>query len=227
MEICINNTSYDSPPDAIVATIAHELGHLYGLHEQYNDEVKPPICNPKNVSIMDRLVPFGGEHCDGPIRGPQDIDETHVYEFHRDGYLTNWTSTKNGNEGIVEWQDEAWGERHHVIEHLYSMDGGNSYRAYKTKELLSVGNHTRIDESQWIQRTLDLTQHFRDFAGVHIVDTTYYRMCGAAYFAQMGTSGPSYCSPPIAVSNTDHNNSLLTPTPTLSLIHISEPTRPY
>ena len=53
IEICINNTSLYSPADSVVAVIAHELGHLYGLHEQYNDEVSPPVCNPSQVSIRD------------------------------------------------------------------------------------------------------------------------------------------------------------------------------
>ena len=164
--ICINNTSYYNPDDAIVSAIAHEVGHLYGLHEQYIDNVDPPACNDNKVSIMDRLVYGGGEHCDGAIRGPQTRDTNAVYDFYRDGRLSNWRARRLGDTTArIRFKDKAWAERHHVFNHMYSMDGGTQFTVFKTEEVPdNVGSHKNISDV-WLARDMSLTQHFTDFAG--------------------------------------------------------------
>lgn len=68
--IWANTRDYDFTKTGMRATITHELGHVYGLHEAYeddwfepgwdgNDDPPPGPCVPDNISIMNSAVGNG------------------------------------------------------------------------------------------------------------------------------------------------------------------------
>ena len=61
--------SYDNR----LATVAHEIGHVFGLHEAYDLDERG--CGDGADSIMDGAMPSGGTyvHCDS-LTGPEPHD---------------------------------------------------------------------------------------------------------------------------------------------------------
>lgn len=191
--VCVD-TDVQWAPGGIVSALAHEIGHLYGLHDRYYGPV-PPTCNPNEHTIMDTYIrqePYA--HCDG-LQGPalQDSQRVHLY-YHTGDYL-NFTAERDPDDlsvGEWQWQDASWAEERHQMQ-WYWWTG-----------------------SQWIQYTQD---HIRHHTGSHIdieypgyqdpsrtIDRedypppqgppwpTWHIACGDAWFAAWGTTGTWRCS---------------------------------
>ena len=121
--ICINKEVEWVNDDALISAVAHEIGHMYGLHEAYRDYSSPTpsagtptvtptptpsagtptvtptsMCNPYRTSIMDGYVgEKGSEHCDGLTAPDEDEDVANVYLAYRDGTLANFTASRTTN----------------------------------------------------------------------------------------------------------------------------------
>lgn len=170
--ICINpNPNPGNPPGnsdwtavGRTAIISHELGHSYGLHEQY---IPGGQCWPYTTSVMDtaRLnanVQF--EPCDtvpdyGLVQGPTLLDLQRVQAYWMQGdnghYRTgdviifgvaSTPSNPNhyGHRTIAEfkWADFTWTEAYHLIAVYFSPDNINWGAPFLTQDIYpEVGAH--------------------------------------------------------------------------------------
>lgn len=133
--------------DVLTGAIAHEIGHLFGLHDRYYmwqpepGVPDPPIlsaCNPDEVTIMDTCNvwwdPQEGKlrilgHCDG-LTGPDQEDIDRVDPYWGEGELASWTAEVYGSPSVLSmnWRDRAWTECHANLHYYYW--NGNSWVHY-------------------------------------------------------------------------------------------------
>ncbi len=89
VRIWVDTDGYRYTPLGMRDTIAHELGHVYGLHEQYLNDASYSlgsiVCNPSVTSVMNMFVRdstgavAGG--CGG-VNGPAQQDNNNAHEFY-------------------------------------------------------------------------------------------------------------------------------------------------
>ena len=166
-DICINDEVEWVNNDAMISAIAHELGHMYGLHEAYRDSTPTPAagtpsptpaanqCNHDITSIMDAHVGrLGSEHCDG-LTTPTAKDVENVYLAYRDGTLANFTASRTTNErgkDVIRfgWNDHAWGEREHEVLFYFNVespsgtpnpDNSKTVQFARSRNAMGVGRH--------------------------------------------------------------------------------------
>ena len=213
-QICLSNVElwlhYDEHK---IGALVHELGHLYGLHEQYIDERTLGACNSASYSVMDGSS--SGGPCDGS--SPLTADINRVNHFYQRGSLTDFTQVNNGDgTGKVTWLDSAWAEKSHLVWTAYRLSSQHKWKPYGTYDYHSwVGGHkdSGLNKHFRLKATLDLTRHQDDNPGVRLPDVSQYVLCGRPITAQYG-NGDVTCSDYIEVSNAAHNAAIPTPTPT-------------
>jgi hypothetical protein len=178
---------------AKVQALAHEIGHLYGLHEQYRWDGE---CNPAKYSVMDTMTGYydgqGRAHvtggCDG-LSGPSTTDENNVNAYWGQGSLTNWGSSADGSIGIYTYLDESWAETHHNLQAFY-WNGSSCVFYNQQNRSSSVGLHK------------DFPDYLGYFSLLEARDRTDYGapagwhcLCGWPYFVQWDVMGSWTCSP--------------------------------
>ena len=194
--------------------LVHELGHAYGLHEQYDDtDPDDPSRNGSVSSVMDAAT--SKSHCDTGT--PTTTDILNVIKFYERGTLTDFTQVNNGDgTGTVTWLDSAWAEKGHEAWTAYRLSSTHDWKSYGRYDYHdSTGGHkdSGLNAYYRLKATLDLTTHQKANPGVRLPDVSQYVLCGRVVTAQYG-GGRVTCSDYIEVSNAAHNNSLPTPTPT-------------
>jgi hypothetical protein len=101
--------------DTLIGMVNHEIGHLYGLHEQY-DEGPPPTCGSGPASVMDVVG------CDSIY--PTATDVSRVQAFYDVAPAANagayvWPS---GERADWYWTDVSWSESQYIV-NTYRSDG--------------------------------------------------------------------------------------------------------
>ena len=84
--------------NGLIAILAHETSHLYGLGERYIEF--PCACNSGEKTVMSggTLVIGLQDHCDG-ITGLEPIYDDRVTDYYIDGGIANFTATASGSVG--------------------------------------------------------------------------------------------------------------------------------
>jgi len=130
--------------DVITGAIAHEIGHLFGLHDRCYIETDPDphsVCNPNEVTIMDTALPLVWDPqeekwwvlglCDG-LTGPAQIDIDRVDSYWGEGELASWDAEVYPLPPsllIMEWRDRGWSECHSNLQYFYW--DGNRWVCYE------------------------------------------------------------------------------------------------
>jgi hypothetical protein len=100
---------------------SHEVGHIYGLHERYNDTGGSPFCNSE-TTLMDGAIEVhdplkSAVHCDDSVLSydPATIDDIRAYTFY---YLQPATLTYSqgvGSTYVVHFRDQNWAEADYAL----------------------------------------------------------------------------------------------------------------
>lgn len=195
------------------AAIAHELGHLYGLHERYIDQ--PTVAsNPSELSVMDRSF-------DDLQEGPTIVDKTrvrafwgksdYVYEGNGVYYLwkkgdlsitatTYWDYSISKYKAAFTWRDLAWTEQVHQMGAYWGYEDTSENppvivwdtTPFLTKTYLeNIGLHLflggdKTDLGDTYMEDIIIPRDFKP-AG-------YFRMCGSPYFVGVQEWGSFRCS---------------------------------
>lgn len=133
-------------------TIAHELGHIYGLGEVYDEDTN--ACDPDVTSIMDGNTTQGGYYvpCD-IVYGPADLDAKRVKAFWGgwdSGTPENLKRSEpissaigQGTWIITPWQDFAWAEQVHQMDWYWSYSSSGPFNNWYRGETVTndIGVH--------------------------------------------------------------------------------------
>ena len=215
--ICIDDTTNfeTKTHKAIRGTIAHEIGHVYGLNERYlhptpTPGVPPKFCNDAEVTIMDAALIVAGSgavgQCDG-IDVPQTVDINRVKKLYSEGSLKNFTVTGNRilhpTSATFGWVDHAWAEEYHKLTYYYFDANNDKWIGFHTQRITDgVGSHHDIPRAAGgpPDRLYELDIEFssRDYSAkpgsVNLPRRTQYKICGAPYFKPFNKLGDSGCS---------------------------------
>ena len=210
MDICLNINTNWVDDDHKVNALGHEVGHLYGLNDQYNHNTN--ACNPTENTVMD------GDSGTGPCDSgyPTDSDATRVAQYFEYGGFVEFSTTIRQNAATVSWSDDAWAEKDHVTWAAYRLSPTHDWVPFgRIDKTAYVGQHRNmpIIPLKRHKMEIDLTKHQKDNPGVVLPPVSQYAVCGRVTNAQYGP-GTTACADVTDVSNTDYNNSLPTPTPT-------------
>ena len=128
------------------AAVAHELGHIYGLHERYQET--PQDCNASETTIMDALVEVSGYlfHCDF-LTGPVSIDDSRVTSYWSDGAYSSFAGTPFGTAGLWAWKNDAWTPRYHRV-YYYWYDPSTGWVNYEFKAITADIGVPRVTEDR-------------------------------------------------------------------------------
>lgn len=117
-------------PGARQATIAHELGHVLGLGEQYwrNHQNSHDLTCSMKQTLMDANWPINGlmMPCSQYGYGPQFQDVNNVYLFHPTGSIGNLMVTPRYPDPYkvrINYNDYDWDEMVHILDVWWTSDG--------------------------------------------------------------------------------------------------------
>ncbi|MBM3156158.1 MAG: hypothetical protein FJ004_02605 [Chloroflexi bacterium] len=161
---------------ALIGCIAHEIGHLLGLHERYG-----AACNAVEVTIMDAML-GKLQTCDG-LQGPSALDEKRIYEFWAKGNMPI-TGAGCGTVGTWMWKDLSWAENRYSFGIWYWNGNGWTWY-YGNEHLENVGTHFSYDNYRNLLEEVN-RQTYGAPAGSHCA-------CGHSYFPKFNTNGTWQC----------------------------------
>ncbi len=181
--ICVSNTtSYGT--NGRLAVIAHEMGHAYGLHEQYLDQQTPSACNNAVVSIMDTGTGSPLVHCDS-LTGPALHDENNVDAYWSLGQMEAITHSYSAPNVKIQWEDGAWAEQQWNMEFWYH--NGTNWIMYGTGTATAdIGTHRDMPVPS-VARVLE-------FSGARHGTGEWHSICGTPYFVKYNVTGTGRCS---------------------------------
>ena len=222
--ICLDEDANWRNDNYKISTLMHELGHAYGLNDRYTHV---GTCNPDELTIMDGGSASSGP-CD-PTPEPYPLDVKRVEELFKNGTLSDFAATKEGDTGVFTWKDNAWGERYHEVVYMYKLDWTahpGEWEVFATSTYSAdTGSHKDIapdpvtgERTVYVFKgTVSLRTHWDRNPTVVLPDKSAYMACGRPFFQQFNTYGPQSCAE-IIVDNSAHNAQIPTPRPTATLI---------
>lgn len=168
----LNNVHYPATPKPTWTstskklTIAHELGHAYGLHERYRHTGSP--CNNDEFTIMDAGIVSSNTiaHCDG-IAAPTVTDKNRISALYVDGFYDLQTASWNGSNLVATWKDQTWSDWSLRVE--YQKWNGTYWETKEfVDELLNIAAHQTP-----ANRTITSQKNVKASWG-----SGYYKVCG-------------------------------------------------
>ena len=173
----------EKPVGGWQATIAHEIGHVIGLHEAYedsgNEDEQDAFCNPQST-IMN-----SGSCANRPDK-PSSLDISRVINLYQTGELLNLTTSSSWftSSLYTTWKDGAWGEYEHRL-YLYYWDGTQWAMLDHVGHTAQTGTREMNWNTRTLSRTFTRTQYGKP-AG-------WYMVCGFPIFRH-GGAGTWRCS---------------------------------
>lgn len=186
------------------SVIAHEVGHVYGLNDQYVDSGTED-CNWDVNSVMDADIIIFGDiwSCDFE-EGPTTLDIARVKAF--------WGGWEAGTpEGlkraepiltavgvnswiIATWADFAWSDTFHLLDWYWSSNENGPWTSYKVEIVTTdTGVHYHTG-ARAIRRDVNRTDYTEVPAGWH-------RVCGWTWSGPFGQwSNNNRCSNPVQLN---------------------------
>ena len=135
--------------DSRRSTIAHEIGHLYGLHERYVD-ADVSDCTASEITIMDAAIfdPATGwtYPCDYPLVGPSAKDDSRATTFYSRKDVVNTRAVASGSIGVYRWESKAWAAYYHRVDFQYQDPVFLNWTTYQTKDRTADIGLRRITE---------------------------------------------------------------------------------
>ncbi len=153
--------------------LAHETGHLYGLHERYLHG-SGAVCNDSEITIMDgAILNSDGKIvlCDG-LEGPAAIDDNRVTAYWSQGEMSSLSASASGSVGTYTWKDDAWADYRHQPKWFYH-DGSQWIEYHSANRTEDVGVH-RTTDNRTFTEVVDRNTYDAP-AGLHIA-------CGDPWF---------------------------------------------
>lgn len=185
------NPNKEWPTPTRVAQITHEIGHVYGLGEQY---IEPDMCNPDVRSIMEVIVgtvspPY---QCDG-IQAPTDLDVRNVKWYWgstvdaiNKGDLLFTGASGGGTLGVWRTKDLSWAENAHQV--AWYWWNGSTWVMYRDETFVDwIGVHFLTDDRVLYREINRLDYPLVTGPGLH-------KMCGKPWFQAIGQYGNFRCS---------------------------------
>lgn len=169
------NPNYSWSAGARRGTLAHELGHLFGLDERYRSG-----CNPDDYTIMDNAVITNNVVSQCDTNDPTSIDSQRVTRYWGEEGVSGGPVDINlapyGPELYHGWQDDGWAEYWHRMR-LYYWDNASGQWIEETNwyALYETGVH-RETQSRVIgpgYYTPQHPNHWYDLCGYGIYYFTY------------------------------------------------------
>lgn len=117
--VWINEKDWNFTPGGLAAVANHEVGHIYGLDENFLDSGGQSGCNnnPPFVSVMDAASTSGG--CDFDYPTVYDwMDAGSTFYGIRSAYDTRWV-TAPGICVTWGWKDQNWSESSYQVNYYY------------------------------------------------------------------------------------------------------------
>lgn len=187
-EIIIDPTFTYAPTAGRKGLLAHEVGHVYGLHERYLDSLGQSGCNSSETTVMDDMhlnVLNQLVHCDG-LEAPAAADTDRVASFWSKGQMVDWTASANGSVGTWRWYDLGWAEHAQRLE-LWWWNGSSwQYADVYTDYYDRIGVHRLTEDRQLSQ------SYNRSALGKPV---GWYIVCGWPWFRSYGVWGTWTCGP--------------------------------
>lgn len=161
-EIWLDHDDYTwDSDDAKGQAMAHEIGHLYGLHDRYR--TNPVACNPNDDTVMDAMTGTGTtvtHQCDYQ-KGPTEDDVARVDAYYGEGNATDWTATVNGSVITYKWKDQSWAETWYNLQMFY-WNGSSWVYFTQYNDWEDEGLHKDFPNdlgNYYLQTTVDRTQY--------------------------------------------------------------------
>ena len=183
------------------SVIAHELGHLYGMHEAYIENANNP-CNSARTSIMDGVTTDANNkivHCDG-LTGPNTTDVSVVEAMYRTGQMGSMTASSSGTSATFTWKDGAWAERWYELQFFWWNHQNQTWvffaRPSHSDDVgVHVPNYSCSSSAACEDRTLSRTVNRVAYG----TPSAWYAMCGWPEFRKYRSYGTWRCSPYVYV----------------------------
>ncbi len=156
--------------NAKIGTIAHEIGHIYGLYNRYSGNT----CG-SDISIMDANINSGGtiNHCDN-LTGPSSLDDQRASDYYAVGEFDTFQSTLVSGVLKYTWYDLAWADNRHGL-YFYYLNGSTwTQYAGPIGTAVDVGLQKQIEARQFI-----MTINPNNYGAPH---GRYYMACGWPIF---------------------------------------------
>ena len=161
--------------DSRVAAIEHEIGHAYGLGEQYLWSG----CNANVLAIMDGggINPTTHKiyHCDG-IAYPQSWDMSRWSEYKHSGYyLYSYNSMWGDGTVVTYWIDRFWNDYMTEVDWQWGNSASGPWTAFvRTSHVGFNGSHSSVSDANGLRINAWVNP---GFYGIH---QKYLRVCARA-----------------------------------------------
>ena len=220
-QVCVNPNAgllVNNDYNRRLAAISHEIGHVYGLADRYDNSLLNPPCNDEETTIMDAakyksvMFPpaYGIVLCDEieePLVNP-DIER--VKRLYSEGSLENFTVKTDGTAKPISvtfgWEDHAWAEEHHRLTyHYFDTKRGRFVEFHKREVRDGIGAHRLIEGGKKAKMPHKLNEEFspEEYSGasgnVSLPIAAKYKICGAPYFKLFNKFGEENCSSPVTL----------------------------
>lgn len=170
-----------------ISVLAHELGHVYGLHERYIHQDNGGVtCNSNEVTVMDAAG------CDGWLEGPASLDVNRVNNFWSQGFLYYLDINPVNGRAEASWYDFAWGDWSNDLAWFWWDAATSSWRWVGAWDemLNNIGFHYGYveDPPRHLTQLLDRSK----FPNAPV--NKWYTFCGNPWFASYQTAGDWDCT---------------------------------
>ena len=183
------------------AAISHELGHLYALHEGYNDSSR--TCNGSRTTIMDGMKRNANNkivHCDG-LTGPNASDGNDVEDFYHTGDTGSMTASSSGTEATFTWKDQTWAEQEYEVKFFWWNQTEEEWELFtRRSRTRDVGVHVPTSSCSSSAGCDDRTLSETIDRVVYDTPAAWYIMCGWPYFEKYRDHGTWRYSPIVYVN---------------------------
>lgn len=171
-------------------TLTHEIGHVWGLGEQYLDNGG---CNLNSYSVMDgnkldsqnRIIPCDTEY-------PQTNDQNRLSWYYLGGVYDHYNTYITGGQVRTEWKDAAWMDFNMQVFWYAAntpLEVGTNF--YTRSLIMGNGSHRFVGDAanRIINTTINPTSYGQTYKWIYA--------CTRPLFNDVGSVGTWACGPAV------------------------------